>query len=56
MEGVFLLSKARCISQGEKATSYLCNLENLATLIDKDDNILTDSDDIIIITGGEHFL
>ena len=53
-EGVLLRSEARWIAQGEKVTSYFCSLEkqhyiskNMAKLIDKDDNVLTDSNDIL---------
>ena len=53
-EGVLLRSKARWIAHGEKVTSYFCSLEkrhyiskNMAKLIDKDDNILTDNNDIL---------
>ncbi len=54
IEGVLIRSKARWIAHGEKVTSYFCSLEkrhyiskNMAKLIDKDDNILTDNNDIL---------
>ena len=54
IEGVLLRSKARGIAHGEKVTSYFCSLEkrhyiskNMAKLTDKDDNILTDNNDIL---------
>ena len=53
-EGVLLRSKARWIAHGEKVTIYFCSLEKrhyiskiMAKLIDKDDNILTDNNDIL---------
>ena len=46
--------EARWIAHGEKVTSYFCSLEkrhytskNMAKLIDKDDNVLTDNNDIL---------
>ena len=54
IEGVLIRSKARWIAHGEKVTSYFCSLEkrhyvnkNMAKLIDKDGNILTDNNDIL---------
>ena len=58
IEGVLLRSKARWIAHGEKVTSYFCSLEKrhyiskkkyiyMAKLIDKDDNVLTDNNDIL---------
>ena len=54
MEGVLLRSRARWVSEGEKISSYFCNLEkrhyvskNMARLIDKHDRVLTNQKDIL---------
>ena len=54
MEGVILRSKARWIADGEKVSSYFCNLEkrhfiskNMAYLTDKHGNNLSDQKDIL---------
>ena len=54
IDGVLIRSKARWIAHDEKVTSYFCSLENrnyisktMAKLTDKDDNVLTDSNDIL---------
>ena len=59
IEGVILRSRARWISEGEKPTSYFCNLEKrhyiskgMAKLNDKHGNVLHDQRDILMEVKG----
>ena len=60
MEGVLLRSKkTRWVAEGEKITKYFCNLEkrhyvskNMAKLIDKDGNVITNNKDILKEVSG----
>ena len=54
MEGVLLRSRARWVAEGEKISSYFCNLEkrhyvskNMSRLIDKHNNVLTNQNDVL---------
>ena len=54
MEGVLLRSRARWVSEGEKVSSYFCNLEkrhyvskNMARIINQNEDVLTNQKDIL---------